>query len=70
MSIFNRRNAALGWLTWTLGKRVAERKARSVVSTAEPRSKKRLVVGALAALGAAVLFWRRRDDDELPPPAQ
>lgn len=69
MSIFNRRNAALGWLTWTVGKRFAERKARSVVRPDEGRSKKKLVVGALAAVGAAVFFWRRRDD-ELPPPAE
>ena len=69
VSIFNRRNAALGWLTWMLGKRVAEVKARSVVSGDEGRSKKKLFVGALAAVGAVLFFWRRRDEDEQPPSA-
>ena len=69
MSIFNRRNAALGWLTWTIGKRVAEKKARSVVAADQGRSKRKLLVGALAAVGAAVFFWRRREADEPPPPA-
>ena len=67
VSIFNRRNAALGWLTWRIGKRVAEKKARSVVGADEGRSKKKLFVGTLAAVGAALFFWRRRDDDEQPP---
>ena len=67
MSIFNRRNAALGWLTWVVGKRVAARKARSVVRTDEGRPKKKLFVGTLAAVGAALFFWRRRDNDEQPP---
>jgi hypothetical protein len=69
VSIFNRRNAALGWLTWMLGKRYAERKARSVVRAEKCHSKKKLFVGTLAAVGAALLFWRRRDEDEQPPGA-
>lgn len=69
VSIFNRRNAALGWLTWIVGKRVAERKARSVVGADDGRSKKKLFVGTLAAVGAALFFWRRRDEDEQPPSA-
>ncbi len=69
MSIFNRRNAALGWLTWVVGKRVAARKARSVVRTDEGRPTKKLFVGTLAALGAGLFFWRRRDNDEQPPDA-
>lgn len=67
MSIINRRNALLGWLTWRIGKRVAERKARSVVRPEEGRSKAALVMGALAAAGAVLFFWRRRDEGDRPP---
>ncbi len=31
MSIFNRRNAAVGWLSWLVAKRVLKKKAREVV---------------------------------------
>ena len=31
MSIVNRRNATLGWLTWLTAKRVAKKKARAIV---------------------------------------
>lgn len=68
MSIFNRRNAALGWLTWTIGKRFAERKAKETVG-ADGRSKKPVVLAVLAATAAALFFWRRRTEDDVPPPA-
>lgn len=70
MTIFNRRNAALGWATWTIAKQVAERKARSAAKPEEDGSgkkKKTLVIGALAAAGAVVFFWRRRDSGDEPP---
>ena len=35
MGIVNKRNAVLGWLTWTLGKRVAKQKARAAVPAVE-----------------------------------
>ena len=35
MGIVNKRNAVLGWLTWTLGKRVAKKKARQAVPAVE-----------------------------------
>ena len=77
MSIFNRRNAVVGWLSWLVAKRVLKKKARDVVPGGAEEPKKRLgkaaIVGALAALGGVVWFWRRSsaDDthDELPPPA-
>mgnify|MGYP001552382348 CR=1 FL=1 len=28
MGVFNRRNAAVGWLTWIVGKRVLKKKAK------------------------------------------
>ena len=31
MSIFNRRNALIGWATWVVGKRVLKRKAKSAI---------------------------------------
>ena len=72
MGIFNRRNAAVGWVTWAVGKRVLKKKAKSAVPTVDPESKKPnksavalLVAGAVGAL----TFWRKRSGDETPPPA-
>ncbi len=71
MTIFNRRNAALGWLTWTVGKQFAERKARSAAGREEGQSrtkkkkkKTKLVLGTLAAAGAVLFVWRRHDGGE------
>jgi hypothetical protein len=63
MSIVNRRNAVLGWVVWETGKRVAKRKAKSVVPTGESitRSRKKSAVAAvLAAAAGTLMFWRRR----------
>jgi LPXTG-motif cell wall-anchored protein len=62
MSIVNRRNAVLGWLTWSVGKKVAKKKAKGAVPAIEdgkPNKPAALAAG-LAALGGAVFFWRRR----------
>ena len=68
MSIVNRRNAVLGWMTWTIGKRVARKKARSAVPAIEDGRPNRPAVGlaaGAAAAGGAFLFWRRlRRPDE------
>ena len=70
MSIFNKRNAVLGWLTWVGAKTVMKRKARQAVPGVVEGSK-RPNKGAIAAAFAAVVgllwFWRRSSDDELPP---
>ena len=63
MSIYNRRNAFVGWAVLLLLKRAATRKARAVAEP-EGRWRRRSVVGgasvlALSAAGAAVL-WRLR----------
>ena len=64
MSILNKRNAMLGWLTWQAGKRVARRKARAAVPGVEGgRPNKGLIVSVLAAAGAAVFFWRKTRDE-------
>jgi MYXO-CTERM domain-containing protein len=74
MSIFNRRNALLGWLAWIGAKQVLRKKAREAVpGTVEgsKRPNKGAIAAALAAAAGVLLFWRRQRsaDDELPPPA-
>ena len=68
MSIVNRRNAVIGWATWTVGKRVVRRKAKSAVPAVESGKPNKPAVGLLAgvaAVGGAFLFWRRlRRTDE------
>ena len=63
MGVFNRRNAALGWAGWLVGKRVIKRKAKAVVPAVDPETKRpnRSAVAVLiaAAVGVAT-FWRRR----------
>lgn len=69
MGIFNRRNAAVGWMTWMVGKRVLKRKAKGAVPNVDPETKRPnrsaialLVAGTIGAL----TFWRGRsggDDD-------
>ena len=71
MSIFNRRNAVTGWLTWIVAKRVLKKKAKDVVpGTVEGsrRPNKGAIATALAAVGGALWFWRKKSSgDELPP---
>ena len=70
MGILNKRNAMLGWVVWQAGKRIAKRKAKGAVPAIDRESKRpnrpAMLLGALAAIGGALLFWRRRspDDDE------
>ena len=66
MGVVNRRNAVIGWATWTIGKQVVKSKASRAGGRARPgqsRSRRPLRAGvALAgatAIGAAVL-WRLR----------
>ena len=66
MSIVNRRNAVLGWLTWLTAKRVVKKKAKQAVpGTVEGtmRPNKGAIVSLLAVVGGALWFWRRSDDD-------
>jgi hypothetical protein len=69
MGIVNRRNAALGWVVWQVGKRFAKRKAKSAVPAVDPDTKrpnKPAIIATLAALGAVAMFWRKKSDDERP----
>jgi hypothetical protein len=63
MAIINRRNAVLGWLAWTAGKRVMRRKAKDAVPGIDPATKRpnkgAMVLSGLAAAGGAIMFWRR-----------
>lgn len=69
MSVFNRRNAAVGWVTWAVGKRVLKRKAKDAVPTIDPESKKpnKSAVALLiaSAVGLAT-FWRKRSGGNEP----
>ena len=69
MSIMNRRNAVLGWVTWLTAKRVLKKKAKEVVpGTVEgsKRPNKTAIASMLAAVGGALWFWRSKRDDEQP----
>jgi hypothetical protein len=73
MGVFNRRNAAVGWLAWAVGKRVIKKKAKDAVPSVDPETKrpnKSAIALAVAGLAGALTFWRSRSDgDEAPPPA-
>jgi len=72
MSIFNKRNAVTGWLTWIVAKRVLKKKARDAVpGTVEgsKRPNKGAILTALAAIGGALWFWRKKSSDDEQPPA-
>ena len=69
MIIFNRRNAAMGWLSWIVAKRVLKKKAKEAVpGTVEgsKRPNKTAIASMLAAVGGALWFWRRKSDDDQP----
>jgi hypothetical protein len=67
VSVFNRRNSAVGWATWAVGKRVLKRKAKGAVPSIDPETKKpnRSAI-ALVVAGAvgALTFWRKRAGDD------
>ena len=72
MSIFNRRNAVVGWVTWAVGKRVLKKKAKDAVPTIDTETRKPnksavalLVAGAVGAL----TFWKKRTGDDDSPGA-
>jgi hypothetical protein len=63
MGIFNRRYAMLGWLVWTVGKRLGKRKARQAVPAIDPETKRPnrpAIVSALGALGGALWIFGKR----------
>jgi hypothetical protein len=67
MAVFNRRNAAVGWLALVVGKRVLKRKAKQAVPAIDAESKRpnKSAVALVVASAVGVLtFWRRRSGDE------
>ena len=69
MSVFNRRNAAVGWVAWAVGKRVLKRKAKSAVPSIDPESKRpnRSALALLVASGVGALtFWKKRSGGDEP----
>jgi hypothetical protein len=69
MSILNRRNAVLGWLTWLSAKSLLKHKAKSAVpGTVEGtrRPNKGAIATGVAALGGLLWFMRRKSSDDEP----
>ena len=65
--VMNKRNAVLGWATWSVGKRIAKRKARSAVPGVEGgRPNRSAIATSLAALGGLLLFWRKKRRGDEP----
>ncbi len=67
MSVFNRRNAAVGWVAVAVGKRVLKRKAKDAVPAIDAESKKPNKSAVALLLAGAVglaTFWRKRSSDE------
>jgi uncharacterized protein HemX len=75
MSIINRRNALIGWATWSVIKRTAAmqaKRAKGAAADAVPKKsggskgKKAVKAGAIAAAAAAaglVVFWKAKHRD-------
>jgi hypothetical protein len=71
MSIFNKRNAVLGWAVWQVGKMSAKRQAKSAVpgrSGDSMRPNKGAIATGVAAAGGLLWFWRKRRSGETPEP--
>jgi hypothetical protein len=67
VTVFNRRNAVLGYLTWVGAKLVFKQKAKAAlpsVDTETKRPNKSAIALGVAGLFGALLFWRSRSGDE------
>jgi hypothetical protein len=67
VAVFNRRNAAVGWIALFIGKRVLKRKAKQAIPAIDPESKqpnKSAVALLLASAVGVATFWRRRSGNE------
>jgi hypothetical protein len=65
--VMTKRNAVIGWATWSVGKRIAKRKAKGAVPAVEGgRPNRSAIATSIAALGGLLLFWRKRRRHEEP----
>jgi hypothetical protein len=65
VGIVNRRNAALGWATWKVAKRVGKSKAKGAVPAVEEgRPNKSALALVLAGVAGALAFWRSKSSSE------
>ncbi len=63
MSVFNRRNAVVGWVVVLAGKRALKKKAKDAVPSVDPETKKpnKSAIALLVAGAVGLLtFWRKR----------
>jgi len=71
VSIFNRRNAAFGWLAWLVTKKAVRFVAKDAVPKVDPKTRRpnraAIAVVVASAVGAA-LVWRRLSGDGDPYP--
>ena len=71
MTIVNRRNAVLGWMTWVVAKRVGKKKARAAVPGRGDHAglNKSAIASIAASIAAAVggVFWIWRKKSEQAP---
>ena len=70
MGVFNRRNAALGWVAWAVGKRVLKKKASDAVpkvDTETKRPNKSAIALLIAGAVGALTFWRKRSGGDDSP---
>ncbi|HET7043652.1 MAG TPA: hypothetical protein VFI37_02275 [Gaiellaceae bacterium] len=70
MSVFNRRNALVGWAALAVGKRVLKKKAKDAVPAIDAESKKpnKSATALLVASAVGLLtFWRKRAGGDEPP---
>jgi len=66
MSIFNKRNAVTGWLTWIVAKRVLKKKAKDALPGTVEGSKRpnKGLIAMFAAVVGFFVFWRRKSSDD------
>ncbi len=70
MSVLNRRNAVVGYVTLAIGKRVLKKKAKDAVPAIDAETKKpnkSAIALLIAGTVGALTFWRKRSGDDTPP---